>query len=205
MGCVDDGGVYWSNTQDRRQIGPFHIYNRAKNGRSVFRCDEDRDVFLDLLESRVSRAKFRPGRYRRAARIIEAEVSSICLMTTHFHLIVWQDAREALRRLMQSLLSAYVSHYNRKYHQKGPLFPGPFRSKPITDEKQLKWTTAYVHDNHPDGPGYCYSSHGAYLDDHRCPQWLAAHRTLEVFGGVADYIDYMERRARRAALNQAFF
>jgi REP element-mobilizing transposase RayT len=193
------------HTRDRSFIGPNHIYNRASRGRSVFRCDEDRDVFLDLIETRLRRAKFRNRTTRDAAAKIETEISSCCLMNTHFHLIVWQFECEALRRLMQSVLAIYVRYYNHRYHQQGPLFSGPFRANPLTDDKQFRWTTAYVHANHPSGPDYEYSTHRAFLDGDLRPGWLTTRRALERFGGVDNYVEYMERRAIRAEINDDFF
>lgn len=193
------------NTRRRDWIGPNHTYNRAAPGRVLFRDDRDRDEFLEILVSRISRSKFRSKEYRRCAEILGTEVSSYCLMTTHFHLIVWQHEREALRRLMMSVLSTYVRYYNARYGTSGPLFSGPFKTKPITNAKQYRWTTAYVHANHPSGPEYRYSSHRAFVDDGRRPGWLAAERALAEFGGTHDYLRYMADHAVRAKLNRAFF
>jgi hypothetical protein len=129
----------------------------------------------------------------------------MCLMTTHFHLIVWQHEDEAMRRLMQSVLTAYVMRYNRKYRTAGPLFAGPFRSRPLIGDKQLRWATAYVHANHPSGPEYKYSTHTAYLDDHQRPGWLSINPTIAAFGDVNQYAAYMDAHATRAALNDRFF
>lgn len=168
----------------------------------MFREDADRDVFVEILRSRLARGKLRSRRFREAAAAVDVEVSSYCLMTTHFHLIVWQFANEALRRLMQSVLHTYVLAYNRKYNLKGPMFKGPFRCNPITNNKQLRYTTAYVHANHPEGPSYRYSSHRAFIDDHERPGWLTTARALAAFD---DYPDYMRDHATRAALNDRFF
>jgi REP element-mobilizing transposase RayT len=193
------------NTRDRAWRGPSHVYNRGRRGRAIFREDSDRDTFIAILSSRLSKAKFRSRDHRRASVILGAEVSAMCLMTTHFHLIVWQHQDEAMRRLMQSVLTGYGRYYNGKYGTQGPLFAGPFRSRRLVGKKDLLWTTAYVHANHPSGPTYRYSTHNAYLDDHERPGWLTTRRSLAAFGDAERYASYMDAHATRAALNERFF
>lgn len=136
---------------------------------------------------------------------MHAEVSSFCLMTTHFHLIVWQSESEALRRLIQSVLSTYVRYYNAKYGLHGPLFAGPFRSRPLKNAKDLRWTTAYVHANHPSGPDYGFSSHRLWIDDMECPGWMRPLTAIDAFHGIENYIEFMDKHAERARLNRLFF
>lgn len=193
------------NLSGRDLLGPHHVYNRTKEGRVAFRSNADCDTFIAILESRLSRSKFRPKEYRKAATILEADVSSLCLVVNHFHMIVWQHAPDAMSRLIQSVLIAYTRHYNRKYNQQGPLFDGPFRSRPITDNKDLRWTTAYVHANHPSGLDYRYSTHRSFIDDHQRPPWIDTDKTLQVFGGRDGYKAFMRDRATRAELNRRFF
>ncbi|MBJ7353292.1 MAG: hypothetical protein JHC98_00570 [Thermoleophilaceae bacterium] len=183
------------NVSDRTRRGPHHVYNRARDGRAAFRDDADRDAFLGLLAARLGRG----------GSIAGVQVSAVCLMTTHFHLIVWQSESGALTRLMNSLTIAYVRYYNRKYGTSGPLFAGPFRSRHLRSQKDLRWTTAYVHANHPTGPTYRYSTHNAYVDEHLRPGWLAAERGLSAFTDMNDYESYMRAHAIRAELNARFF
>jgi hypothetical protein len=171
----------------------------------MFRDDDDRDLFVEILQSRLRRAKFRDRIDRRAGESLAAEVSAMCLMTTHFHLIVWQFQVETMRRLIQSVITAYVRMYNNKYGLSGPMFNGPFRSRPIANNRELRWVTAYVHANHPDGPGYRYSTHRAHLDDHDRPGWLQTRRVLAAFGGREAYAEFMADRDLRAQLNVRFF
>lgn len=171
----------------------------------MFRDDADRELFVELLASRLSRSKFSDPSYRHAAKVVGAEVCAMCLMTTHFHLVVWQYASEAMRRLLQSVTIAYVRIYNRKYGTSGPLFAGPFRSRPLVGRKDVRWTTAYVHANHPTGPNYKFSTHSAYLDEHNRPGWLSTTQLLDAFGGRENYAAFMRDHATRAELNARFF
>jgi REP element-mobilizing transposase RayT len=183
------------NVSDRTKLGPHHVYNRARSGRAAFRDDEDRGIFLDLLADRLGVNGSLSG----------MQVCAVCLMNSHFHLIVWQHEPEAMRRLMQSITTSYVRLYNRKYGTDGPLFAGPFRSRALEGGKDIRWTIAYVHANHPTGPTYRYSTHNAYLDDHKRPGWLALDRGLAAFGDKRGYELFMRDHATRAALNDRFF
>jgi hypothetical protein len=193
------------NVSDRSKLGPHHVYNRARAGRALFREDADRDFFIDLLASRLTGSKFRSPAHRRASRVTGIEVNAMCLMTTQFHLIVWQHEGDAMRRLMQSVLTGYVRHHNDKYGTRGPLFAGPYRSRPLVGAKDLRYTTAYIHANHPSGPAYKYSSHAALVDDHARPGWLTMAPLVAAFAPPNDYAAYMQAHATRAGLTAQFF
>lgn len=126
-------------------------------------------------------------------------------MTTHFHLVVVQNEPDALRRFMQSVLTGYGRYYRDKYGTSGSLYDGPFRTRHLENDKEARWAIAYVHDNHPTGANYRYSSHAAYLDDHKRPGWLAVVLGLDSFDEEHDYVTYMRDKATRAELNANLF
>lgn len=172
----------------------------------MFVDDADRDKFLDFIACRLSRSTLRASRAnRKASRVEGVELFAFCLMTTHFHLIVWQKKPEALRRFMQSLLTSYVRYYNNRHNKSGPLFAGPFRARPITNRKDFQWSIAYVHDNHPSGPDYRYSTHRVFVDESLRPAWLNTTAPLKRFGGINGYHHYLTKRTERATLNDLLF
>lgn len=172
----------------------------------MFEDDADRDEFLDILACRFSRSTVSAGpRYRYSVQIDGVELFAFCLMTTHFHLIVWQKKPDALRRLMQSVISSYTRYFNKRHGTAGPLFAGPFRARPITTRKDFRWTIAYVHDNHPTGPDYRYSSHRAFMNDENRPAWLNTATPLKRFASISEYREFLDKREERAALNTFFF
>lgn len=194
------------NTEDRSDRLPHHVYNRARNGRRMFIDDADRDKFRDLIAAKLTRNPANASReFRKLARVEGLDLYAICLMTTHYHLIVWQKHKEILRRFMQSLISAYVRYYNRRHKTTGPLFAGPYRARPLKSKKQLKYAIAYVHANHPEGPHYKYSSWAAYLDPDKRPTWLNAEAPLRYFENETGYASFMADHATRAAINDHFF
>lgn len=194
------------NTRNRSDRYPHHVYNRAREGRRMFIDNADRDKFIDLIASRLCCSTRLAGREYRYSQVIEGlDLYAICLMTTHYHLIVWQKHKEILRRFMQSLISVYVRYFNRRHGTTGDMFEGPYRARPITTKKKLKYAIAYVHANHDDGPAYKCSSYGAYLDPDKRPGWLNAKTPLSYFGGPTKYAAFMNDHATRAALNNYFF
>ncbi|MFT4050397.1 MAG: transposase [Solirubrobacterales bacterium] len=176
-----------------RRRAAWHIYNRGVAGIAIFRDDADRDHFLQLL-----------GRYLRDPFAGEIELHAACLMTTHFHLVIVATDNARLSRFMQRLVAAYSIHYRRRHGGSGPLFDGPYRRKEIADPKQHRWTIAYVHDNHPSGVDYRYSTHRFYRTGD-APGWLEVEAGLRVFGGRRRYLAYMDRKAARRELDRGFF
>jgi putative transposase len=73
-----------------------HVMDRGHNRQAVFRDDEDRVAFLNLV--RRYRARFRLRLYHYG------------LMTNHFHLLIQLPDPRQLSRLMAGLLRAYVHH-----------------------------------------------------------------------------------------------
>lgn len=181
------------NIRHRHAPGAYHVYNRGRGRRAIFRDDKDRREFLSLV-----------GRFaRQFARMVH--VHALCLMTTHYHLIVNQLEPGALSRFMASLMNAYAKYFNRRHGKDGSLFAGPYRARRLESPKQYRWAVGYVHDNHPSGPGYEFSTHTAFMDEDRRPGWLAAGAALRQFGGRGGYERFMDDRALRARLQSEFF
>lgn len=176
---------------NRREFGR-HIYNRGTAGTAIFRSDADREHFRDLL-----------SKYLAPAGKGEVSLTAFCLLTTHFHLILRELVEGGTARLMHKLVAAYAIYFRNKYGGAGPLFDGPYRRKPITNPKQLRWTIGYVNANHPTGLDWKYSSHRFYV--HGAPSWLDASGGLSAFGGHDGYERFMTKRAVRKQFDDEFF
>lgn len=190
------------NTRKSAEPGSFHVYNRGRKGAPIFRDDADRDKFKDLLVSHLSAVAHFDSRGR-PVKSLRDEVSlvAMCLMTTHFHLVLWQRVPRGMERLMRSVLVAYTSYFNRRHGTSGSLFAGEYRARQLEDAKDFMWAVGYVHDNHASGLDYRYSTHGRYLRADHSASWLDVEASLSVFGGRAAYRRYMQKRADRAALD----
>ena len=101
--------------------GYFHVYTRGVADTSIFRDDEDRRWFLAL--------------FLNAARRSAWELHTLCLMTTHYH-VVLQSTRAHLSAGMQWLNGLYAQSFNRRYDREGHLFGA--RSDPAKAGKQLR-------------------------------------------------------------------
>lgn len=194
------------NTRNRKSLRPYHVYNRGFNRRKVFVDDDDRRYFLSLLRRHLGRQVSRDERGRSYAHLTPLiVVLAYCLMTTHFHLVVWQREPDGIAQLMNRVLSAYTRYFNKKYGNSKRLFDGPVRAKPVMDRRYFRWLVGYVHDNHSDGVEYAYSSHRAWIDPESRPGWLEVDSGLDVFGGVQQYCAYLKKRDQRRSLDDELF
>jgi REP element-mobilizing transposase RayT len=143
--------------------GWHHVMNRGTDHGDVFFHDRDRVEIGQLLGVVFERFGIRTHAY--------------CLMDNHFHFL-WHCPRAGLSDGMQHLGSMYTRHVNDRLGRDGPLFRGRFRSRLITDDRQLLATVRYIHRNPLDLPGvtrardYRWSSHRTYLGLRRRPVWL---------------------------------
>ncbi|MGK2877743.1 MAG: transposase [Solirubrobacterales bacterium] len=194
------------NTRHRRSRRPYHVFNRGLNKRAVFIDDADRRYFLYLVRRHLGQKQSKDARGRPLVHLTPLiAVVAYCLMTTHFHLIVWQRDPNGIAELMNRVLSAYTRYFNQRHGNTAPLFDGPVRAKPVKTREHFRWLVRYVHDNHPSGLGYEFSSHRAWADPSFRPGWLEVEPALKLFGDLSDYHAYLDKRARRKALDLELF
>ena len=109
--------------------GYFHAYSRAVYDAVLFRDDGDRELFLRLL--------------LRTARRRDWELHAVCLMTTHYH-VVLKTSVEQLARGMQWLNGRYAQRFNGRYERFGHLFAGRYGARAIGSEEYLVAACEYV-------------------------------------------------------------
>ena len=157
--------------------GTFHITSRGNEQRPIYRDDEDRLIFLKILQETVGRFGW----------IVTAWV----LMTNHFHLVI-QTPEPNLSRGMQWFLGKYVGVFNRRYRRCGHLFQGRFKSILLEKERYMSNVLRYVVLNPVragivDSPEeYEWSSYRATAGLDEAPGWLDTAAALESFGGASD-------------------
>ena len=111
----------------------YHAINRGNARVDVFDKKEDFVAFLDLMEEANERLPMR--------------VLAWCLMSNHFHLVLWPHADGDLSRWMQWLLTLHVRRYHRHYHSSGHVWQGRFKAFPIEGDEH-RWTVLrYVERN----------------------------------------------------------
>lgn len=194
----------YKHTRDRRQPGAYHVFNRARDGLWLFRDDDDRRHFENLIDRHIS-SKPRVDRRGRPYAWLREEVrmNARCLMYTHFHLILWQRVPGGIDRLMRRVIATYTRYYNNKYGTSHALFEGEYRARRLQSPSEFRWCVGYVHDNHKsEGLIWPFSTHRFYLDPDDAPSALEVGPALRLFGGTDGYRRYMAERAERQALDR---
>ncbi len=133
---------------------PHHVTQRGNRRQNVFFCDEDYELYLDLM------AEWR-ARYR-------VEIWAYCLMTNHIHLIAVPNAVEALANAIGEAHKRYTKEINRRERWTGFLWQGRFSSF-VMDEPYALQAARHVEMNpvaarmvkHP--AAYPWSSATAHL------------------------------------------
>jgi hypothetical protein len=188
---------------DRAKPGSYHVWGRARDGIRLFRDDEDRATFEGLIARYLSKVPHFDARGNPYVQLRdEVRACAGNQLTTHYHLIAWQKLPGGIDNLMRRVIHAYTRYYHSKYGTSGSLFPGPYRARRIIGRKSLKWRIAYVQKNHKElGLDWKFSTH-RYFNGDGGPDWLEVDATLDVFGGLDDYLEYMEKFELRAELDE---
>ncbi len=111
----------------------YHVLNRG-NGRSdVFHKDDDFGAFVNLM--------------REAHERIPMRLTGFCLMTNHFHLLLWPHEDGDLSRWMQWLMTSHVRRYHRHYNGSGHVWQGRFKAFPVQSDEHYLTVLRYVERN----------------------------------------------------------
>ncbi len=180
------------------QDGYYHVYNRGNDKRLIFVDDQDYRVFLRLLK--ISLTIREELDYEEFIRIVNraesVELIAYCLMPNHFHLILKQLKETGMADFMRSVMTAYVSYFNKKYERTGSLFQGRYKAILIEKDEYLTHLTRYIHMNPAELSSkieeYPYSSYKYYLNSNY-PKWLRPQFILSLFSdNPAEYRKFVE-------------
>ena len=157
--------------------GAYHVTSRGVARNHLFRDDEDRERFLDLLGKVVARQDWACHAY--------------CLMTTHYHLVVrTPDANLAVG--MQQLNGAYAQGFNHRHAMRGHVLESRYGAALIEREAHLLEAIRYVVLN-PVRAGICadpedwpWSGYRSTIGASPCPKFLTAEWVLGHFGSDPD-------------------
>ncbi len=133
---------------------PHHITQRGNRRQQVFFCDEDYQVYLDLMCEWCAKE--------------DVEIWAYCLMPNHVHLIAVPDKVQGLARAIGEAHRRYTRHINFREGWRGYLWQGRFASF-VMDERHCLCAARYIELN-PVRAGLCkkpeeykYSSASAHL------------------------------------------
>ena len=134
--------------------GIYHIMLRGINRQQIFEDEEDRQRFLETLESYKDLCGYTLYAY--------------CLMGNHIHILL-KEGKEDLTLVLKRIAGSYVYWYNWKYHRCGHLFQDRYKSEPVEDDGYFLTVLRYIHQNPvkakicKKAEDYLYSSMRAYL------------------------------------------
>jgi putative transposase len=170
----------------------YHLYARGINRQKIFRDQADFVKFLQLFERYLSLQETKssagvsfPNYYNRL------ELLAFCLMSNHFHLLIYQRQPGVMSQFMRSLLTSYSMYFNKKYKRTGPLFESRYKASLISDDAYLEHISRYIHLNPRNWQTYEYSSLPYYLHQ-ISDEWIRPGRILSQFATPAEYVQFME-------------
>jgi len=127
----------------------YHIYNRGVEKRDIFLDERDYRVFLSYLRVYLLQGLSLKCYPSRLLKNYSTEISLVayCLMSNHFHLLLYQNDSRSIAFFMRSLITKYVKYFNTRYHRVGHLFQGRYKAVTIDSNDQLLYVSKYIHLN----------------------------------------------------------
>lgn len=157
----------------------YHVTARGNAREDIFRDDEDRAMFLDLVGREIAQQRWRLYAY--------------CLMGNHYHLLI-ETAEPNLTRGMQRLNQVYTQRFNRRHRRVGHVLQGRYKAIVVDKDSYLKELIRYVVLNPVRAKmvrlpeRWAWSSYRATAGLSVAPPWLAVDAVRGQFGGsVAAY------------------
>ena len=114
----------------RTFAGAFHHgMNRGYEGRAVFRDDQDKSLFLELLV--------------KVQKLTRVRVLAFCVLDNHYHLVM-QNTTGKMPGFFKQLNGQYAVYFRKRYGGKGYVFQDRYKSMLVQDDSYLKIGIAYV-------------------------------------------------------------
>lgn len=167
----------------------YHVTSKGRDGQVVFKDQDDRGVFLNVIENVVDRFGWL--------------MHSYVLMNDHYHLVVEVPGAN-LSKGMRQLNGVYTQHVNRRHDQEGPIFQGRFKSVLIEKKNYLLPVCRHVVTNpsrnqdQQNFASYKWSSYRALAGQVKGPAFLHQDDVLRFFGkrekdAQRKYRDYIKQ------------
>lgn len=126
----------------RRIIKPnkfYHVWNRGNRKQNIFKFPVDNKRFMNKTLSLASKCSI--------------FVAELCLMDNHYHILLKQEGKVTISKMIHRLMTSYSMYFNKKYKLVGHLFQGKFNSRLIKDDRDLQVIIQYI-SNNPVEAGY---------------------------------------------------
>lgn len=166
----------------------YHITSRGNRRGGIFMDNEDRKVFLKVLEETIRR--------------FNASCHAYCLMGNHYHLVI-ETAEPNLSCAMRHLNGVYTQIFNKRHCKCGHLLQGRYSGILIEKASYLLGASRYVVLNPVragivNAPGdWEWSSYNAMAGLAEKPEFLTTRWLLEQFGedpvaARARFVEFVE-------------
>jgi len=110
--------------------GAYYVFTHGNNGQPVFHHEADFQRYLGLLAA--------------SACAHQVAVYHFALLPTHVHLIVQVARGQRLSKAMHRLNLTYALYYRSRYHYRGHLWQGRFKSLLVNSHQYLLACGRYV-------------------------------------------------------------
>lgn len=107
----------------------YHITSRGNARENIYQDEEDRRIFLDLLDRSCKRHAWVCHAY--------------CLMPNHYHLLI-ETSQPTLSKGMKYLNGIYTQRFNRRHHRVGHVLQGRFKAILVDTEAYLLELSRYI-------------------------------------------------------------
>lgn len=174
----------------------YHVYNRGVEKRRIFIDDQDYRVFLGLVKKYLTgESSNKNNRHKVSSINLSNQVSLVayCLMSNHFHLLLYQKSEQGVTQLLRRVSTGYVMYFNLRYKRVGGLFQGRFKASAINADNYLHHISRYIHMNPKDYKEWPYSSLKYYDGSGTFAPWVIPDSVLELFeDDPSQYLDFLE-------------
>ena len=124
---------YFMARRPRLDMAGFHhIINRGVERKNVFKSDDDKNKFLEIL--------------CKACKLHKVDIHAYCLMDNHYHLLI-ETSLENLSLFMRQVNSNYAIYFNKRYKRVGHLWQGRYKSWYIINDDYLYSLFKYIEYN----------------------------------------------------------
>ncbi len=158
--------------------------NRGAGRQRIFRNDENRTLFLNLVGELLE--------------IYQVETHAYCLSTNRYDLLIHTGAPN-LSAAMRHLNGVYTQRFNRANNRDGPLFRGRYSAIVLQKEGFFLPVSRHIH-RKPLKTGtiqrldrYRWSSYPSYVTRRKNPLWLQKDVIESLMPEKRDYRQYVER------------
>jgi len=143
--------------RQKRQESPtgyYHIMMRGINKEMIFRRDDFKSSFMEILSRKIEES--------------EVEVAAYCIMDNHVHLVLHGEITE-IGNFLKRVNTAFAMKLNNKMDRIGHVFQDRYKSQEVLSDEHLLQVVRYVHNNPvnagmvKDSSEYIWSSYNGYI------------------------------------------